>query len=95
MSEGNLLGHFIAKRGIRVDIGLAWTIIQIPHPLNKKAMQSFLGKINFLRKLIYDYTQITKLIQEMVKKDAIFKWDNREKDTFSHIKKSIVETSTL
>jgi len=31
----------------------------------------------------------------MVKKEAIYKWDKREKDEFSHIEKSIVEAPAL
>lgn len=35
--EGNLLGHIIAKRGIKVDPDQVQTITWIPHPVNKKA----------------------------------------------------------
>lgn len=48
VSEGNLLGHIIPKSGIKLDPDRVRTIMQIPHPLNNKVMQSFLGKINFL-----------------------------------------------
>lgn len=54
--------------------------------MNKKAIQSFLGKINFLRKCISDYAQIVKPMQEMIKKDTFYNWGKREKDAFSHIK---------
>jgi len=49
-------------------------------------MQYFLGNINFIHKFISNYAYIVKLIKEMVKKDAIYKWDKREKDAFTHIK---------
>eukprot|EP00253_Pinus_taeda_P004886 PITA_04886 len=95
VSEGNLLGHIIAKSGIKVDPERVKAITQIPFPLNKKAMQFFLGKIMFLYKFISNYAQIVKPMQEMVKKDAIYKWDKREKDAFSHIRQTIVEALTL
>ncbi len=67
MSKGNLLGH-IVKDGIKVDPGKVKTITQIPYLVKKKAMQSFLGKINFLRKFISDYAKIFKPIQGMGKR---------------------------
>ena len=38
VSEGNLLGHIIAKSGIKVDPDKVQKITQIPHHVNKKAM---------------------------------------------------------
>jgi len=58
-------------------------------------MQSFLGKINFLCKFIFDYSKALKPIQEMVKKNVVYKLDKREKDVFSYIKKAIMEEPTL
>ena len=48
VAEGNLLGHIINKQGIVVDPERVKAIAQIPPPSSKKAMQSFLGKINFV-----------------------------------------------
>ncbi len=75
VSEGNLLRHIIAKSGIKVDPERVSDITQIHFLGNKKFMQSFLGKINFLLKFIFDYTQIVKPMQEMLRKDAIYKWE--------------------
>lgn len=86
MYEGNLLRHIISKSGIMVDLDQFWTITQIPHPVNKKAIQAFLGKINFLQNFTSDYAQIVKPIQDMIKKDAFYSWGKKEKDEFSHIK---------
>lgn len=38
MSEGNLLGHIIAKSEIKVYLDRFWTITQIPNPVKKKYM---------------------------------------------------------
>lgn len=62
MFKGNILGHIIAKSGIKVDSGMVTTITQIPFPVNMKSMQSFLGKINFLCKFISNYAKIVKAI---------------------------------
>lgn len=57
-------------------------------------MQS-LGKIYFLWKFISDYAQMVKLMQDMIKKDAVYSWGKREKYAFTPIKKAISEAPTL
>lgn len=90
-----LLGHIIAKNGIKFDLKRVKTIAQILLPVNKKDMQSFPGTINFLHKFISDYVQIVKPLQEMIKKDEIYKWDKRENDVFSCIKQVIADAPAL
>lgn len=49
-------------------------------------MQSFLGKIKFLWKFILGYAQIVKPMQDMIKKDAVYSWDERKNYAFTCIK---------
>ena len=57
--------------------------IEFPH--NKKAMQSFLGKINFVRRFIFDFVQIVKPLQGIIKKDSNFKWTKQRREAFDEI----------
>jgi hypothetical protein len=59
-SEGILLGHVISKDGIYVDLEITKTIIQIPPPHSKISMQSFFGKINFMKRFIPYFFEIVK-----------------------------------
>lgn len=86
VSEGNLLGHIVAKSGIKVDPDWVQVITRIPHLVNKKAMEYFLGKINFLQKFISDYAQIVKPIQDMINKYVVYTWGKKEKHAFTQIK---------
>lgn len=81
--EGNLLPHIIPESGIKVEPERIKAISQIPFPVNKKAMQSFLWKINFLCQFISNYDQTAKPLQEMINKDATCKWDKSKEDSFS------------
>ena len=58
-------------------------------------MQSFLGKINFVRRFISDFVEIVKPLQEMIKKDSNFKWTKEKREAFEKIKESISEAPTL
>lgn len=68
---------------------------QISPPSNKKAMELFLRKINFLQKFILEFVQIVKPLQNMMKKNTNFRWNLPEKEVFDNIKKAIVEAPTL
>ena len=65
--EGKLLGHIISKKGISIDPERIESISQIPLPHNKKGMQSFMGTINFVRRIVPNFAQIVKPLQQIVK----------------------------
>ena len=85
----------ISPEGITIDPGRIEAIKAIVLPHNKKAMQSFLGKINFVRRFISDFAKIVKPLQDMIKKYFNFKWTNESREAFDKIKEAIAEASTL
>ena len=52
LQECKILGHIISEKGIKIDPKRVEGILQISHPRNIKELQSFIGKINFLRRFI-------------------------------------------
>ena len=58
MEEGKILVHIISERGIKIDLDRVATIQQIGLPKNKKEIQSFLGKVNFLRRFITNFVEV-------------------------------------
>jgi hypothetical protein len=82
MQEGNILGHIVSKDGINIDPKRVEAIDTINIPRNKKEIQSFLGKINFLRRFIPNFAEIVKLITDMLKKDREVKWTTESKASF-------------
>ena len=79
MEEGNILGHIVSKEGVKIDTERVEVIKQIAHPRNKKEVQSFLGKIGFLRNFVPNFVEMVKHITNMLKKDHEFKWRNEAK----------------
>jgi hypothetical protein len=57
-------------------------IANISPPSSKKAMQSFLGKINFVRRFVPSFSEMVKPLQNMIKKDVVFKWGSQENQAF-------------
>jgi hypothetical protein len=82
VDEGRMLGFIVSKEGMMIEPERTQAISKIPPPHNKKSMQSFLGKINFVRRFVPSFVETVKPLQDMIKKDAEFKWGPKEKVTF-------------
>ena len=62
---------------------------------SKRDIQSFLGKINFVRRFIPNFSELVKHVTIMLKKDAEIKWTDQARKSFEDIKKAIMEAPTL
>jgi len=58
-------------------------------------MQSFFGKINFVRKFTLDFGETIKPLQNMIHKYVEFKWDDEWKKAFSDINTTISQSPML
>ena len=95
MKEGNLLGHVISKEGIRIDPSRFEAIHKIDIPRNKKEIQTFLGKVNLLRRFITNFVEVVKHITNILRKDGSIKWIVEAKQSFTDIKKDLIEALVL
>lgn len=85
------MGHIISKEVVVIDPKRVSEIQGIILPRNKKEIQSFLGKMNFLRRFIPNYADIVKDITDILKKDHEVKWTVQTRYSFSHINEAISE----
>ena len=76
VTEGKFLGFIVSKEGMIIDPEHVEAISKIDLPNSHKAMQSFLGKINFVRRFVPNFAQVVKPMQFLVKKDVPFKWSD-------------------
>ena len=74
LEEGNILGHIVTKDGVKIDPKRVEVINGISFPRNKKEVQVFLGRINFLGRFIPNYAKIVRHIIDMMKKNNEVKW---------------------
>lgn len=81
VNQGKLFGRIISKKGLEIDPNIVKAIEAFPLPSNKKALQYFLGQINFVRKFINDFLEIVSPITAMLKKD-VFSWSEEAKQAF-------------
>ena len=95
MEEGKFLGHIISKDGIKIDQIRAEAIHKIKIPRTKNEIQSFIGKVKFLRRFISNFAEIMKHITNMLRKYNEIKWIPEARKTFSDIKKALKESPVL
>jgi hypothetical protein len=80
VTQGKIIGHIVSNSRIGIDPKRVTTIQNLQAPTLKKEIQSFMGKINFVRRFIPDFARMVKPIHNMLKKDRSFAWnDDTEK----------------
>jgi len=72
MEKGKLLGNIVSKDGISFDPSWIEYIKNIPPSKEKRVLQSFYNKINFIKIFILNFTEIAKRMKNMLKKDTLF-----------------------
>jgi hypothetical protein len=95
LEEGKLLGHIISKDGIKIDPSRIEAIQKLEHPRNLKELQSFIGRINFLRRFIPNLAELLRNITNMLKKDVKIKWDSESRQSFEQVKRALTEAPVL
>jgi hypothetical protein len=70
MKEGKLLGHVVSTEGVRIDSRRVEATEALSFTISKKEVQSFLGKINFLRRFISNFAELVKNITVILRKKS-------------------------
>jgi hypothetical protein len=86
VTSGRLLGFIISTTGIMVNPLKVEAIIQLPPPRTSLQLQSLQGKVNFLRRFIANYAEITKGFMCLLKKGVPFYWDDATQHSFDALK---------
>eukprot|EP00253_Pinus_taeda_P009797 PITA_09797 len=95
MEEGKLLGHIISKDDIRIDLARVQEIQEIDLPRNKKEIQSFNGKMNFLCCFVPNLAEHLKEMTNMLKKDSQVKWTEKAVKSFNLVKLALSSEPVL
>jgi hypothetical protein len=70
-------------------------ILALPPPTNLTQLQSLQGKANFLRRLIYNYAEITKGFMRLLQKNVPFIWDDVAQRSFDALKHALTHAPLL
>ncbi|UYV70851.1 hypothetical protein LAZ67_8000851 [Cordylochernes scorpioides] len=67
----------------------------IPPPNNRKTLQSFLGAVNVYNKFIPDYARLRTPLNNLLKKDVTWDWDDKCQKAFTSLKESLTQHPVL
>ncbi len=93
-SEVEYLGHVISKNGISVEEQKVKAVKEWPRPSSKKAVQSFLGFVDYYRRFIRNCSGIAKPLTELTK-NAPFQWNPSAEESFEKLKNAICSAPVL
>jgi len=87
--------HIVSAKGVKIDPNKVEAIQTLSLPRYRKQVQSFLGKINFLRRFVSNFAEMVKYITAMLRKGNEFKWTVESWNSFDQIKKALTEAHVL
>ncbi|MCH94683.1 hypothetical protein A2U01_0015646 [Trifolium medium] len=95
VKEGIVLGHVVSERGIEVDKAKIEVIEKLTPPTTVKEVRSFLRHANFYRRLIKDFSKITKPLIGLLMKDAEFVFDEHCLESFQNLKHTLISAPIM
>ena len=90
------LGKSISSTGIApIEKRITDYLKKLKPPNSVKALQRYLGFVNFYRSYIPRLADKTAVLHELIKKDTIFKLEQRHKDVIFDINESLLKATKL
>jgi hypothetical protein len=77
VQKGIVLGHKISGKEVEVDKSKVEAIEKIPPPRDVKGIRSILGHAGFYGRFIKNFSQIARLLTNLLQKNAHFKFDEK------------------
>ena len=91
----NFLGHVVGRQGIEPDPEKIKRIKEFPTPQNVTQLRGALGLFGYYRKFIKDFSRIAKPMNNLLKKDQVFKWETAQQNAFDRLKECLVKAPIL
>ena len=94
-TEVAYLGFRITRKGVIADPAKVATIRDWPAPKNVKELQTFLGFANFYRRFVNNYSLVVRPMTALLKKAAVFRWEDAAEESFQLLKDRFTSTPIL
>ena len=85
----------INENGVYPDPKKIEAIKNFPVPRNQKNIKQFLGLASYYYRFIGSFSNIVKLLTNLLKNEGEFKWNQKEQDSFSTLKNMLCKESVL
>ena len=95
VTKGIVLGHKISAAGLEVDQAKIVVIKTLMSPITVKGIRSFLGHAGFYRRVIKDFSKISKPLCRLIEKYENFDFDESCRFAFEEIKSRLVSAPIM
>ena len=92
---GILLGHVVCRQGLMVDPTKIAIIVNLPPPALVKQLRTTLGHTGYYQKFIKGYAQITVPMENLLKHDAKYEWNEECQKSLDILKERMVTAPIL
>ena len=74
--------HHLTRDGLRPDPEKVRAVKIMPRPDNKKAVERFLGCMQYLSSFLPQLSEVAALLQVLTEQSAIFTWQTHQEEAF-------------
>ena len=89
------LGKIINKNGQHIDPDAVSAIVNMPVPVDKSTLRSFLGHMSYIGKHVSDVRVARAPLDTLLKADVKFIWEEKHTKAFEKCKKAASNSATL
>lgn len=95
VTEVEHLGHVISKDGIKPSKKKISAVTNAPEPKSVNELRSFLGLVTYYGKFIPSLSAVAYPLNQLLNKDAKWKWGKSEKSAWDKLKQLLVSHKVL
>lgn len=95
LKEVSFLGHIISAGGVAVDLAKVDVVTKWPPPRSVTEVRSFLGLAGYYRRFIEGFSQITRPMTQLLKKEKKFEWTEDCQCNFDLLKTRLTSAPIL
>jgi hypothetical protein len=94
IKELPFLGHVVSSEGIVVDPSKVKEVMEWKPPSSVSEVRSFFGLAGYYRRLIPNFSKITKPVTELLNKGNKYVWSETCDEAFKHLKQVCLDHLT-
>lgn len=88
-------GYVFSGEGIHADPRKVAALKSMDPPKDPSEARSLLGMLNYVAKFLPNLASNTKIIRELIVKNAVWKWTKQHQDTFNYLKQQLEDANKL
>ena len=95
LSEVSYMGHQLTREGLRPDPAKVKAIEDMPRPENKKAVERFLGCLQYLSRFLPQLAEVAAPLRLLTEQSVLFIWQTQQEEAFQALKTMITNVPVL